>query len=223
VKTYEKPIAAMIIEPIQAEGGDNHASPYYFKSIRKIAKENDITFIVDEVQTGMGATGKFWAHEHWNLETPPDIVTFAKKMQACGFYHNHEYRSQQPFRNFNTWMGDPIRALQLDETIKYIKDNHLVENTRITGEYLLKGLRTIEGEHQIIQNSRTLGTFAAFDLPNAQLRDKLIQIVKNNGVLIYMCGEKSIRLRPMLVFQPKHCHILLDILDKSVSELEKSM
>jgi len=144
VKSYHKPIAAMIVEPIQSEGGENHASPNYFQNIRRIAKENEITFIVDEVQTGVGVTGKFWAHEHWNLRDPPDVVTFAKKMQACGFFHNLELRPTLPFRNFNTWMGDPVRALQLDTTLNYIKENNLIENTKITGEFLLSGLFEIE-------------------------------------------------------------------------------
>jgi 4-aminobutyrate aminotransferase/(S)-3-amino-2-methylpropionate transaminase len=85
IKTYKKPIAGMIVEPIQSEGGDNHASPYYFQSIRKLAKDNGIVFIVDEVQTGLGATGKIWAHEHWGLSDPPDIVTFAKKCKHVDF------------------------------------------------------------------------------------------------------------------------------------------
>jgi 4-aminobutyrate aminotransferase/(S)-3-amino-2-methylpropionate transaminase len=74
-------IAGMIVEPIQGEGGDNHAPANFFREIRKLAKHYGVSFMVDEVQTGVGSTGKFWAHEHWDLETPPDIVTFAKKMQ----------------------------------------------------------------------------------------------------------------------------------------------
>jgi 4-aminobutyrate aminotransferase / (S)-3-amino-2-methylpropionate transaminase len=69
-------------------------------------KANDALFIVDEVQTGVCATGTFWAHEAWNLSTPPDIVTFAKKMQIAGFYHSIDLRPSQPYRNFNTWMGN---------------------------------------------------------------------------------------------------------------------
>ena len=67
--------------------------------------------IVDEVQTGVVASGKFWAHEYWNLESPPDFVTFAKKMLSCGFYHNEETRMVTPMRHHNTFFGDPARAL----------------------------------------------------------------------------------------------------------------
>jgi 4-aminobutyrate aminotransferase/(S)-3-amino-2-methylpropionate transaminase len=104
IKTWETPVAAVIVEPIQGEGGDNQASPNFFQKMRRITKELGVLMIVDEVQTGVGATGRFWAHEWWNLRSPPDMVTFSKKMQAAGFYHNLPLRPSQSYRNFNTWM-----------------------------------------------------------------------------------------------------------------------
>lgn len=92
------PVAALIVEPVQAEGGDNHASPAFFNALRTLTKEHGVMMIVDEVQTGVGATGKFWAHEHWDLDTPPDFVSFSKKMQAAGFYHAAETRASAPYR-----------------------------------------------------------------------------------------------------------------------------
>jgi 4-aminobutyrate aminotransferase / (S)-3-amino-2-methylpropionate transaminase len=74
ITTYPHPPAAIIIEPIQSEGGDNHASPNFFRGLRALTRKHNVLMIVDEVQTGIGATGKFWAHEHWNLEDPPDMV-----------------------------------------------------------------------------------------------------------------------------------------------------
>lgn len=85
-------------DSLRAEGGDNHASPSFFNALRTLAKENGVFFIVDEVQTGVGATGKFWAHSKWQLDTPPDFVTFSKKMQAAGFYHAPETRANLPYR-----------------------------------------------------------------------------------------------------------------------------
>lgn len=86
IDSYHVPPCAVVVEPIQSEGGDNHASPFFFRNLRALTKKKNVLLIVDEVQTGIGATGKFWAHEHWNLDTPPDIVTFSKKAQAAGFY-----------------------------------------------------------------------------------------------------------------------------------------
>lgn len=73
------PVAGIIIEPIASEGGDQHASPAFFRGLRALTKRLGVYMIVDEVQTGVGATGTLWAHEKWNLDTPPDAVTFSKK------------------------------------------------------------------------------------------------------------------------------------------------
>jgi 4-aminobutyrate aminotransferase/(S)-3-amino-2-methylpropionate transaminase len=83
----KKPVAGIVTEPIQSEGGDNHASPFFFQSLQAISKKNHASFLIDEVQTGLCATGKFWAFEHFNLPTSPDILTFAKKMQIGGYYY----------------------------------------------------------------------------------------------------------------------------------------
>ncbi len=99
-----------MIEPIQSEGGDNYISNEYAQKLRQLTLDLGIYMIVDEVQTGVCSSGKFWAHEHWNLETPPDFITFAKKFLSCGFYHRHETKSTTPYRHFNTFMGDPVRA-----------------------------------------------------------------------------------------------------------------
>lgn len=99
IKTFHNPVAAVMVEPIQSEGGDNHASPAFFQGLRDITKRNKVLFIVDEVQTGVGATGKFWAHDHWNLSTPPDMVTFSKKAQTAGYYFgNPALRPNKPYR-----------------------------------------------------------------------------------------------------------------------------
>lgn len=209
------PVAAMIVEPIQSEGGDHHASPYFFNELRNLAKENGVAFIVDEVQTGVGATGKFWAHEHWNLQSPPDLVTFSKKMQTAGFYHNDtDFLPTQGYRNFNTWMGDPVRVMLCKEIIDEIERNHLLENTRITGKYLMAGLGSLLEKHgNKASNLRGEGTFIAFDCNSPADQTKLITEMKKRGVEIIGCGEQTIRLRPMLTFEPKHALIFLDALN----------
>lgn len=84
------PVAGVIIEPIQAEGGDNHASPKFFQQLQRLTQKYGAALLIDEVQTGGGPTGKMWCHEHFNLDSPPDIVTFSKKMQMGGYYHSKE-------------------------------------------------------------------------------------------------------------------------------------
>nr|MBE5725108.1 putative4-aminobutyrate aminotransferase, mitochondrial-like [Cucujiformia] len=100
------PVAGIVVEPIQSEGGDNEASPEFFQGLQDISKKNGLALLMDEVQTGCGATGKMWCHEHFNLKSPPDVVTFSKKMLIGGYFHTAEMRPEQPYRVFNTWMGD---------------------------------------------------------------------------------------------------------------------
>ena len=205
IKEYHNPVAAVMVEPIQSEGGDNHASPAFFQGLREITKRTNVLFIVDEVQTGVGATGKFWAHDHWNLQTPPDMVTFSKKAQTAGYYFgNPDLRPNKPYRQFNTWMGDPSRALIFRGIIEEVERLGLVENTRITGDYLYAGLERLSQKYpQHFQNLRGKGqgTFIAWDTPK---RDEFLAKAKSVGVNIGGSGASAVRLRPMLVFQKHH-------------------
>lgn len=182
-----QPVAAVIIEPILSEGGDRHASPEFFRALRLTAKKHGAFFIVDEVQTGAGATGTFWAHEKWGLQEgeEPDFVTFSKKMQQAGIFHKPETRPNAPYRNYNTWMGDPMRTLQAREMIKIIRDNNLVEHTRKTGDVLTAALGDVLGRHQgLVLNHRgqNEATFQAFDFVTAAKRDAFVAKMRSKGV-----------------------------------------
>ena len=205
IKEWPQPPAAIIVEPVQSEGGDNHASPDFFRGLRALTKKHNVLFIVDEVQTGIGATGKFWAHEHWNLAEPPDMVTFSKKAQTAGYYFgNPELRPNKPYRQFNTWMGDPTKAILFRAIVDEIERLNLVENTAQVGHYLYNGLQRLATQYpEQIQNLRGQGqgTFIAWDSPR---RDEMLKKAKTLGVNIGGSGERAIRLRPMLIFQRHH-------------------
>ncbi|RII24209.1 hypothetical protein CUC08_Gglean011214 [Alternaria sp. MG1] len=215
ITTFHNPPAAVVIEPIQSEGGDNHATPNFFRGLREITKKHNVLLIVDEVQTGVGATGKFWAHEHWGLSTPPDMVTFSKKAQTAGYYFgNNDLRPNKPYRQFNTWMGDPARAILFRSIIQEIKRMDLVNSTAAVGDYLFDGLQRLsERFPQEIQNLRGKGqgTFIAFD--NVR-RDEVLRKAKGEGVNIGGSGERAVRLRPMLIFQKQHADLLLERLER---------
>ncbi|OQE14894.1 hypothetical protein PENSTE_c032G07568 [Penicillium steckii] len=220
IKEYHNPVAAVMVEPIQSEGGDNHASPAFFQGLRDITKRTNVLFIVDEVQTGVGATGKFWAHDHWNLSSPPDMVTFSKKAQTAGYYFgNPALRPNKPYRQFNTWMGDPSRALIFRGIIEEVERLGLVENTANTGNYLYGGLERLAQKYPAhFQNLRGKGqgTFIAWDTPK---RDEFLAKAKTVGVNIGGSGAQAIRLRPMLVFQKHHADILLESIEKIIKLL----
>ncbi|KAK9416194.1 putative 4-aminobutyrate aminotransferase [Seiridium unicorne] len=218
IKNWHLPPAAVIVEPIQSEGGDNHASPNFFRRLRELTQKHDVLLIVDEVQTGVGATGKFWAHDHWDLPTPPDMVTFSKKAQTAGYYFgNPELRPNKPYRQFNTWMGDPARALLFRAIVDEVERLNLVENTAKVGDYLFGKLEELAKKYpQDFQNLRGKGqgTFIAFDNPK---RDQFLAKAKKFGVNIGGSGAEAVRLRPMLIFEKQHADILLEALEKIVT------
>ncbi|KAI8634846.1 aminotransferase class-III-domain-containing protein [Xylariaceae sp. FL1651] len=218
IKNYHLPPCAVVVEPIQSEGGDNHASPAFFRGLREITKKYNVLFIVDEVQTGVGATGKFWAHEHWDLPNPPDMVTFSKKAQTAGYYFGDpSLRPNKPYRQFNTWMGDPARALLFRAIIDEIQRLGLVEHTAKVGDYLfgkLEGLaQKYPGQFQNLRG-KGQGTFIAFDNPN---RDEFLKKAKKFGINIGGSGASAVRLRPMLIFEKQHADVLLAAMEKIVS------
>ncbi|KAJ5317876.1 hypothetical protein N7508_002384 [Penicillium antarcticum] len=212
IKEFHNPVAAVMVEPIQSEGGDNHASPAFFQGLRDITKRTNVLFIVDEVQTGVVLGPR-------PLEPvlPPDMVTFSKKAQTAGYYYgNPALRPNKPYRQFNTWMGDPARALIFRGIINEVERLGLVENTRITGDYLYGGLeRLAEKYPQHFQNLRgkNQGTFIAWDTPK---RDQLVAKAKSFGINIGGSGASAVRLRPMLVFQKHHADILLEKLEQII-------
>ncbi|KAA8909717.1 hypothetical protein TRICI_004366 [Trichomonascus ciferrii] len=218
LKTWHTPIAAIIVEPIQAEGGDNHASAEFFRGVREITKRHDVLMIVDEVQTGVGATGKFWAHEHWDLPTPPDMVTFSKKAQTAGYYFgNPELRPRLPFRQFNTWCGDPSKLVLAKKIYQEIADKNLVQRTAETGNYLMSELHKLSEKYPTqFQNIRGQGTFVAWDAATPADRDSFLVKMRQNGVNMGGCGTQTARLRPMLVFEKPHVDTMVDVIKKVI-------
>ncbi|XP_063238975.1 LOW QUALITY PROTEIN: 4-aminobutyrate aminotransferase, mitochondrial [Bacillus rossius redtenbacheri] len=206
------PVAGIVVEPIQAEGGDNEASPEFFQQLQRIAKKNQVALLIDEVQTGGGPTGKMWCHEHFNLDSPPDIVTFSKKMQLGGYYLSPDFQPQLPYRVFNTWMGEPAKLLLLQGVVSVVKRDGLLALVRSSGERLRAGLLRLEREFpHLLGSTRGRGTFLAVSCPSAALRDDLVSRLRQRGVQTGGCGELSIRLRPALIFQEHHAEIFLDI------------
>ncbi|KAG9337634.1 hypothetical protein JZ751_028392 [Albula glossodonta] len=216
-----RPVAGIVIEPIQAEGGDNHASFDFYRKLREIARKHGCAFHVDEVQTGGGATGRFWAHEHWGLDDPADIVSFSKKMLTGGYYHKEDFLPDKPFRIFNTWLGDQTKNLFLTEVLKVIKRERLLEEVKRSGKVMLHGLYELQARYpHLLSKARGLGTFCAIDVRDETTRNNLIFKARNKGVVLGGCGERSIRFRPALVFKEHHAHLFLNIFNEALAEMK---
>ncbi|CAI7659231.1 unnamed protein product [Penicillium discolor] len=220
ISSWHCPVAGIIVEPIQSEGGDNHASPAFFQHLQAITKAHGITLIVDEVQTGFGATGKLWAHEHWALPSAVDIVTFSKKAQTAGYFFSHEnLRPNKAYRQFNTWMGDAARIIICNAVIDEILSKKLIEKTAQVGMVLYDNLATLAVEYpNRIQNLRGKGkgTYLAFDTPDSST---LLKKMRELGINIGSCGVQTVRLRPMLIFEESHIAPLLAAFETAFSQL----
>ncbi len=209
-------VACVIIEPIQAEGGDNHFRNEFFTELRRICDENEILLILDEVQTGIGMTGKMWAFQHLNII--PDVITFGKKTQVCGILANKEKLDEVEHHVFkessrinSTFGGNFIDMLRFQLVLEIIENENLVENSRVVGEFLLNGLKQLEQKYpDHISSARGKGLMCAFDLKDGESREWLRSKLYDEGIIILTCGDQSLRFRPHLNVTKEEIQIILD-------------
>jgi L-lysine 6-transaminase len=214
-------IAALIIEPIQGEGGDNHFRKEFFKDLRKICDENEMMFIVDEVQCGVGLTGKMWAYQHFDFE--PDILAFGKKTQVCGIMVSDRVDEVKenvfavPSRLNSTWGGNLVDMVRCQKYLEIIKEENLIQNAEVQGKRLIQGLESIEKKYpQKISNTRGRGLMCAFDLPTPEKRDELKDKLYANHLLVLTCGSVTIRFRPPLNISSEEVDEAVAIVEKTV-------
>ncbi len=214
-------VAALIIEPIQGEGGDNHFRKEFFHELRRLCDEHEMMFIVDEVQSGVGLTGKMWAYQHFDFE--PDILAFGKKTQVCGIMVSSRVDEVKDnvfnviSRLNSTWGGNLIDMVRCQKYLEVIAEENLIKNAEVQGKRLLQGLEEIEKKYpQKISNARGRGLMCAFDLPTPKERDGLQSKLYANDLLVLTCGATTIRFRPPLTISSEEIDEALGILDKTV-------
>lgn len=218
-------ICAIIIEPVQSEGGDNHLRKEFMEKLRQLADENEALLIYDEVQTGVGLTGKFWCHEHFGENARPDIIAFGKKMQVCGILaskrvdeiENNVFKVSS--RINSTWGGNLVDMVRASKIMEIIVEDDLCNNAAKMGDYLQDQLAAIAEKHSAISNVRGKGLLTAFDFPTKAMRDKFIETGLTHNAMFLGCGEKSIRFRPALIIEKKHIDEGLEILQKIISKV----
>jgi L-lysine 6-transaminase len=197
-------IAAIIIEPIQGEGGDNHFRGEWLQTLRRICDEHEILLIFDEVQAGMGATGRTWCCQHFGVL--PDLLAFGKKTQVCGVMAGprlEEVRDnvfRLPSRINSTWGGNLTDMVRSTHCLQVIEHEQLVQNAETVGRRFLEELTELAAGEPSLSNVRGRGLFLAFDLPDAEQRERFYKGLFEIGLLAIRCGERSIRFRPALDF-----------------------
>lgn len=216
-------VSCIIIEPIQAEGGDNFFRDEFLVELRNLCNAHDMLLIFDEVQTGMGLTGKMWAHQHYSVK--PDVMSFGKKAQVCGILANKERLNEvenhvfvESSRINSTFGGNFIDMLRFQLVLEVIEKENLVENAKVVGEHLLAGLETIAAKYDFISNARGKGLMCAFDLPNDADRNTFIGKLFAKNLMCLSCGTESVRFRPHLNVTKADIDKALQIIETVCSE-----
>ncbi|HEY3863556.1 MAG TPA: L-lysine 6-transaminase [Verrucomicrobiae bacterium] len=216
-------IAAIIIETIQGEGGDNHFRGEWLRLLRRICNDNDVLLIFDEVQAGMGVTGRNWCCQHF--KTLPDLLVFGKKAQVCGVMAGPRLDEVKdnvfrlPSRINSTWGANFCDFVRSTHFLRIIERERLVENAQVQGVRLLDGLGRIAKKHPAMTAVRGRGLLLAFDLPNGQMRDQFWNGAYELGLLVLRCGERSIRLRPALDVNDEDVHAALAMIASEAGKL----
>ncbi|HUX06380.1 MAG TPA: L-lysine 6-transaminase [Acidobacteriota bacterium] len=219
-------ICAIIIEPIQGEGGDNHFRDEFFVELRRLADEFDVLLIFDEVQTGVGITGKMWCYQNFSIV--PDIVSFGKKSQVCGIMASDRVDSvpdnvfHRSSRINSTWGGNIVDMVRFQRVLEIIEQDDLIGNVSRNTPAMMEMLGGLQQEFpKLISNMRGLGYFAAFDVATPELRDKLRVAILEEGAIMLSCGRQTLRLRPALTFDAEDIRKAGEILHKACAKIEK--
>lgn len=213
-------IACLIVEPIQGEGGDNHFRTEFLQALRDLADRHEFLLIFDEVQTGFGATGKWWAHQHHGVR--PDILVFGKKTQCCGIAASARLDEVEsvfkvPSRINSTWGGNLVDMVRGTRIIDIMVEEKLVDHCAAQGERLLKGLQEINAEFpEYTSNPRGKGLFCALDMATPALRTAAVSKAQDLGMIILSTGHNGLRFRPALNLATADLDLGVELLQKSI-------
>ncbi|MEW6722214.1 MAG: aminotransferase class III-fold pyridoxal phosphate-dependent enzyme [Candidatus Micrarchaeota archaeon] len=209
-------IAFVLIEHVQGEGGYNVAPEGMVREIRKITMEHGIPYVSDEVQSGMGRTGRWWAFEHYSIT--PDVFSAAKALQVGAVVSSKKMFPDEPGALSSTWGGGHALDLALGaRTIEIIKQEKLLSSNRRIGEYALKALQELPGA----LNPRGLGLMLAFDLTDTETRDDVVAECAKRGLLVLGCGPRGIRLIPPYVVSREDVDAAYSVLADAISSCSR--
>ena len=221
-KAISKKTCAILVEPIQGEGGVNIPEPNYLKDLKLICRKNDILLIFDEVQTGFGRTGKLFAHELF--KTKPDIMTLAKALgggMAIGAMAatNRIMKSFVPGTHASTFGGNPLTCAAALASLKVITEKGFLKKASETGKYFLECLENLASQHSIVKEVRGKGMILAMELDKPG--SKIVVDCMKNGFLINCIKQNILRFLPPLNISKKDISSLMPVLSNSLLRLSK--
>ncbi len=214
--------ACVILEPIQGESGIIVAPDGFLQKVRKICDERKIVLIFDEIQAGLGRTGRLWACDHWN--TAPDILCLAKGIaggvpMGATLVRPDILASMNKGEHSSTFGGNPLSCAAATATLKTLTDDGLVENAKAMGDIFREGLEKIKEKHSIIREIRGKGLMIGIEM-KFEIRDILMALI-DRGVLMLYSGRNILRILPPLVISKEDVAKVLDILDSVITEEEE--
>ncbi len=213
-------VAAILLEPMQGEGGDNHFRPEFFRKLRGYADEHEALLVLDEVQTGFFGSGKPWLWQHHGVA--PDIVCFGKKTQVCGIYASERIDEVEnnvfamSSRINSTWGGNLADMVRARRFIEIIEADDLQRNITDRGERFLLGLRKLAAEKGGMENVRGVGSLCAFTVESAQVRDQLLRSLFDHEVMALASGQRAVRFRLPLIIGDAEVDELLGRIEASM-------
>lgn len=211
--------AFVIVECVQGEGGYNIASKKFIRNLRKTSKEHGFPLIIDEVQSGLGRTGKWWSFEHFGIK--PDIITSAKALQVGAVVSSKEYDPKEPGAVSSTWGGGSRIDLTVGlKTIEIIRHERLLDNAKKIGNHMIKRLREMKSRYPIIHEVRGLGLMIGVEFSKEIFKDLIPKMAFKKGLLVLGCGRKAIRIAPPLIITRDDSDKGLDILEDVIKHLK---
>jgi 4-aminobutyrate aminotransferase len=225
-------IGAVVVEPIQGEGGYIVPPPAFIQGLRELTSRHGILLVVDEVQSGMGRTGKMFALEHFGVKA--DIVNIAKGIASglplgvtCA---RADVMTWPPGAHASTFGGNPVACAAANATIKLLKES-LVSNAAAVGAHLMAGIRALQDKHPLIGDVRGKGLMIGVELVRdrqtkvraIEERNALVQAMFRRGVLLLGAGRNALRLAPPLVLSIAQADSVLAVMDAALGEVEKEL
>lgn len=212
--------AFVIVECVQGEGGYNVASKRFIRNLRKTSREHGFPLIIDEVQSGLGRTGKWWSFEHFGIK--PDIITSAKALQVGAVVSSKDYDPKEPGAVSSTWGGGHRIDMAIGlKTIEIIKHERLLDNAKKIGNHMIRRLREMKNRYPIINDVRGLGLMIGVEFSKEIYKDLIPKIAFKKGLLVLGCGRKGIRIVPPLTITRDEADKGLDILEDIIKHLKR--
>ena len=218
--------AAIVVEPVQGEGGYVVPPPKFFDELARVARDNGILLVFDEVQSGMGRTGRMWAAEHFGMV--PDILAVAKGiasgMPLGATVARADLMTWPPGAHASTFGGNPVSCAASLATIALLEEG-LVENAARMGEYLMERLQTWPARFPVVGDVRGLGLMVGVELVRSRttrekapaLRDEIVQLAFECGLLLLGSGENTLRLCPPLTITRDQCDLAVETLETAIA------